>query len=60
MWSRSPVLRGNVAATMARLDDSAIDVADTRCGGGAGVSAGSKMVVPPVRFTYVSPLRVTR
>lgn len=33
IWSRSPVVRGNVAATKVLLDDAAVDVDDTRCGG---------------------------
>ncbi|GII01027.1 S8 family serine peptidase [Planobispora takensis] len=35
MWSASPSLQGDVAATRALLDGSAIDVEDTRCGGTA-------------------------
>ncbi|WP_068921511.1 S8 family serine peptidase [Planobispora rosea] len=35
MWSASPGLQGDIAATRALLDRSAIDVDDTRCGGTA-------------------------
>ncbi|GII91899.1 S8 family serine peptidase [Sinosporangium siamense] len=35
MWSASPALRGDVAATRALLDRTAIDVDDTSCGGTA-------------------------
>ncbi|MFF5213037.1 S8 family serine peptidase [Streptosporangium sp. NPDC000396] len=33
MWSASPALQGDIAATRALLDRTAIDVDDTRCGG---------------------------
>ncbi|GII91896.1 S8 family serine peptidase [Sinosporangium siamense] len=35
MWSASPALRGDIAATRGLLDRTAIDVDDTRCGGTA-------------------------
>nr|BFE86874.1 hypothetical protein GCM10020093_094750 [Planobispora longispora] len=35
MWSAAPSLQGDIAATRALLDRSAIDVEDTRCGGTA-------------------------
>ncbi|MFG2117229.1 S8 family serine peptidase [Streptomyces sp. NPDC048718] len=35
MWSASPAIRGNVAETEKLLDQSAIDVNDTTCGGTA-------------------------
>ncbi|MFR9777999.1 S8 family serine peptidase [Micromonospora sp. MS34] len=35
MWSASPAIQGDIAATRTILDDTAIDVADTSCGGTA-------------------------
>ena len=35
LWSAAPSLIGNVAATRALLDDTAVDVPDTSCGGTA-------------------------
>jgi subtilisin family serine protease len=35
MWSAAPALQGDVVATRAILDDTAIDVANTTCGGTA-------------------------
>ncbi|GII63376.1 hypothetical protein Skr01_34610 [Sphaerisporangium krabiense] len=35
IWSASPAVRGDIAATRTLLDDTAIDVDDTRCGGTA-------------------------
>ncbi|MFC4586982.1 S8 family serine peptidase [Sphaerisporangium corydalis] len=35
MWSASPALQGDIAATRALLDRTSIDVDDTRCGGTA-------------------------
>ncbi|ACZ86433.1 S8 family serine peptidase [Streptosporangium roseum] len=35
MWSASPALQGDIAATRALLDRTAVDVDDTRCGGTA-------------------------
>ncbi len=33
LWSGAPSLKGDVAATRALLDDTAIDTASTQCGG---------------------------
>lgn len=35
MWSASPAIQGDIAATRTILDDTAIDVANTSCGGTA-------------------------
>ncbi|MFD2352604.1 hypothetical protein ACFSTC_29975 [Nonomuraea ferruginea] len=35
MWSASPGLHGDIAATRPLLDSTAVDVADTSCGGTA-------------------------
>jgi hypothetical protein len=35
MWSASPAIQGDIAATRQILDDTAIDVSDTTCGGTA-------------------------
>ncbi|MET3421241.1 subtilisin family serine protease [Actinoplanes tereljensis] len=39
LWSAAPSLIGNIAATRQLLDDSAVDVADTTCGGNADDNA---------------------